>query len=70
MKEVKHMWRPGIAEIIIVLIVVLVLFGPGRITKIARELGASITAFKEGLSGGSKGPESEQSAEKSENKED
>ena len=43
------MWRPGIAEIIIVLVIIILLFGPGRISKIAKELGASITAFKEGL---------------------
>ncbi len=56
------MWRPGIAEIIIVLVIVILLFGPGRISKIARELGSSITAFKEGLADG------EKSAEKSEEK--
>jgi len=57
------MWRPGIAEIIIVLVIVILLFGPGRISKIAKELGASISAFKEGLNGGSKENESEQAAE-------
>ena len=59
------MWRPGIAEIIIVLVIVILLFGPGRISKIARELGSSITAFKEGLADGDKSAEkSEKSAEK------
>ena len=48
------MWRPGIAEIIIVLVIVILLFGPGRISKIAKELGASISAFKEGLNGENK----------------
>lgn len=57
------MWRPGIAEIIIVLVIVILLFGPGRISKIAKELGASISAFKEGLNGGSKENEPEQAAE-------
>ncbi len=56
------MWRPGIAEIIIVLVIVILLFGPGRISKIARELGSSITAFKEGLAEGDKS--AEKSAEK------
>ena len=45
------MWRPGFAEIIIVLVIIILLFGPGRISKIAKELGASINAFKEGLNG-------------------
>lgn len=43
------MWKPGIAEIVIVLIIVILLFGPGRISKISKEIGSSITAFKEGL---------------------
>lgn len=38
-------------EIIIVLVIVLLLFGPGRITKIASEMGRGIKEFKEGLSG-------------------
>jgi len=45
----NRMWRPGFAEILIVLVIVILLFGPGRIAKVAKEIGASITAFKEGL---------------------
>jgi len=41
--------RPGIPELLIVLVVVLLLFGPGRIAKIAGELGKSIRSFREGL---------------------
>ena len=48
------MWRPGLAEILIVLVIIILLFGPGRISKIAKELGASISAFKEGLNGENK----------------
>lgn len=40
---------PGGWEWIIVLIIVLLLFGPGRIGKIAGELGKGIKAFREGL---------------------
>lgn len=43
------MWRPGLPEILILLVIVLLLFGPGRIVKISKELGGSIKAFKEGL---------------------
>ena len=50
------MWRPGLPEILIVLVIIILLFGPGRISKIAKELGASISAFKEGLNG-EKSPE-------------
>jgi sec-independent protein translocase protein TatA len=45
------MLRTGGWEWIIVLIIVLLLFGPGRIGKIAGELGKSIKAFREGLNG-------------------
>lgn len=55
------MWRPGVAEILIVLVIVILLFGPGRIAKISKELGSSITAFKEGLSGEKKDNQDEES---------
>lgn len=43
------MWKPGLPEILIVLFIVLLLFGPGRIANIARELGNSISAFRQGM---------------------
>ncbi|RME86979.1 MAG: twin-arginine translocase TatA/TatE family subunit [Anaerolineae bacterium] len=52
-------FRLGGWELVIVLVVVLLLFGPGRITKIASELGSGIRAFREGL----KGEQEEASAE-------
>ena len=41
----------GAPELIILLVIVLVLFGVGRISKIAGELGSGIRSFKEGLQG-------------------
>jgi len=41
----------GVTELIIVLVIVLVLFGVGRIGKIAGEMGSGIRAFKDGLQG-------------------
>ena len=41
----------GSTELIIVLVIVLLLFGVGRIGKIAGELGGGIRAFREGLQG-------------------
>ena len=39
----------GLPEILIVLVIVLLLFGPGRISKIAGEMGNSIRNFRDGL---------------------
>lgn len=43
--------RFGIEELLILLLIILILFGPGRISKIAGELGQGIRNFKAGLSG-------------------
>ena len=42
-------FRLGPTELIIILVIVLLLFGPGRIAKIAGELGKGIRSFKEGI---------------------
>ena len=39
----------GPGELIIILIVVLLIFGPGRIVKVGRELGEGIRKFRQGL---------------------
>jgi sec-independent protein translocase protein TatA len=41
----------GLPEIILILVVVLLLFGPGRIGKVAGELGSGIRNFRKGLQG-------------------
>ncbi len=41
----------GWPELILLLVIVLLVFGVGRIGKIAGELGSGIRAFKDGLSG-------------------
>lgn len=41
----------GIPELLIILVIVLLLFGPGRIGKIAGEIGKGIRSFRDGLSG-------------------
>lgn len=41
----------GLQELLIILVIVLILFGVGRISKIAGEMGSGIRAFKEGLQG-------------------
>ena len=39
----------GVPELLIILVIVLLLFGPGRLGKIAGELGTGIRSFREGL---------------------
>jgi sec-independent protein translocase protein TatA len=43
------MFRLGGMEWVIILLIVLLLFGPGRIGKIAGELGQGIKSFRDGL---------------------
>jgi sec-independent protein translocase protein TatA len=54
----------GIPEILIVVLIVLLLFGPGRIQKIFSEMGKGIKSFKDGLQG--KKDETEPGEEKKE----
>jgi len=44
----------GIPELLIILVIVIVLFGPGRFGKILGELGAGLRSFKDNLDGGKK----------------
>jgi sec-independent protein translocase protein TatA len=41
--------RFGVTELIILLVIIILLFGVGRISKIAGELGRGINSFKAGL---------------------
>ena len=41
--------RLGTPELVIILVIVILLFGAGRIGKIAGELGSGIKAFQEGI---------------------
>lgn len=53
--------RLGPMELIILLVIVVLLFGPGRIGKIAGEIGKGIKSFREGL--GSDNNKDEQSTD-------
>ncbi|HLC02496.1 MAG TPA: twin-arginine translocase TatA/TatE family subunit [Anaerolineales bacterium] len=52
-------FRLGTTELIIILVIVVILFGVGRVGKIAGELGRGIRSFREGLKGEDKSPEGE-----------
>ena len=41
----------GVPELLIVLVIVILLFGPGRIGQVAGEIGKGIRNFREGMSG-------------------
>ena len=47
-------WKPGPLELGIILAIVLLIFGVGRVGKIAGELGGAIKQFRDGLQGGDK----------------
>jgi sec-independent protein translocase protein TatA len=44
-------FRVGPVELIIVLIIAILIFGPGRIAKLGGELGKGISAFQKGIKG-------------------
>jgi sec-independent protein translocase protein TatA len=53
----------GPTELIIILAIVLLVFGVGRIGRVAGELGSGIRAFREGIEGEGKNKEADETAE-------
>ncbi len=43
------MWKPGVWELVIVLVIVLLVVGPGRISKLGKDLGQGISEFRKGI---------------------
>lgn len=56
----------GPTELIIILVIVVILFGVGRIGKIAGEMGSGIRSFKKGLKGDDEDSQEEKNNEKTE----
>ncbi len=60
------MFRLGPLELVIILVIVILLFGVGRIGKIAGELGSGIRAFRDGLQGDKEEKKEEKTEEEEE----
>jgi len=45
------MSMPGMGELVMIFLIVLVLFGAGKIPKIAKDMGSGIREFKKAMSG-------------------
>jgi len=48
----------GIPELLIILVIVLILFGPGRLAGAGTALGKALREFREGVQSGTEDPES------------
>jgi sec-independent protein translocase protein TatA len=59
-------FRIGPLELVIILTIVILLFGVGRIGKVAGELGSGIRSFREGLQGKDKEDKKEEKKEETE----
>ena len=49
----------GFPELLIVLVIILLLFGVGRVSKVGKELGSAISEFRKGLNEGNEENKSE-----------
>ncbi len=45
------MWTPGPLEIVVILVIVLVIFGPKRLPDLGRSLGKGMREFKDSVTG-------------------
>ncbi|MAG08744.1 twin-arginine translocase TatA/TatE family subunit [Candidatus Woesearchaeota archaeon] len=41
----------GVTELLIILVIVLILFGPKKLPNLARSIGESVKAYREGMAG-------------------
>jgi sec-independent protein translocase protein TatA len=63
-RRAKMPFNLGPTELIIILVIIIVLFGAGRISKIAGELGQGIREFRKGISSEDKPVEKPEDKEK------
>ena len=53
----------GVPELLLILLIVVLLFGPGRIGKLAGELGKGIRSFRDGITGKGDGEKTDKAEE-------
>jgi sec-independent protein translocase protein TatA len=58
----------GVPELILILVIAILIFGPGRIGRIGSELGKGIRGFKEGIGTDEAGDEDDKPAKETESK--
>ena len=63
------MWKPGIWELVIILVIVLLIFGVGRLGKLGRELGQGISEFRKGIGSNKEESTTEEEVKKEEKSE-
>lgn len=56
--------RLGPMELVIILVIALIIFGPGKLPQVGRAIGKGMRDFKEALSGGAGGDETASSSDK------
>jgi sec-independent protein translocase protein TatA len=62
------MWTPGPLEIVVILVIVLIIFGPKRLPDLGRSLGRGMREFKDSVTGKDKDELPEGAAETAEPK--
>lgn len=45
------MWRPGPMELVVILGIVLIIFGPGKLPEVGRSIGKAISEFRKNSAG-------------------
>ncbi len=40
------MWTPGMGELLVILVIVMIIFGAGKLPQVGRSLGSAINEFK------------------------